>query len=361
MRSVKIVKALLIMAALPIFASAATLRYIVELSTEPAARFASRNFGERKESLARPEVLKHRQEIRVEQDSAAAEIQKLGGRIVGRTDTASNTLTIDLPEENAPKLSAIPGVKSYHKARILKANLDQSSFVHKLPQVYSQLGGSFNAGTGIKIGMIDTGIDITQSAFSDSGFQAPAGFPKVNTTADTKFTNNKVIVARSYVSLINPSDPDQGASDESGHGTLTADCAAGGPVSYTFGTLGPYSFTGVAPGAYLGAYKVFGTTGISDSYSNESAIVKAIDDAVNDGMDVINLSAGFSPPITVATDLIATALNTAFSAGVVVTASAGNDGNDFFLRFDQSAGRDHAGFHHVGRRDERDSGRRVLQ
>ena len=336
MRTVKIIKTFLIAAALPIFASAAVNRYIVELSTEPAARFAARNFGERKESLARPEVKKHLAAIRAGQDSAATEILKFGGRILERTDTTSNTLIVEIADENAAKLSSVPGFKSYHKARRLKANLDQAMVVHNLPLVYSQLGGNFNAGAGIKIGMIDTGIDITQPPFSDSGFQAPAGFPLVNNTADTKYTNNKVIVARSYVNLINPSDPDQGASDESGHGTLTADCAAGGPTGYSIGggdnggSLGPYSFAGVAPGAYLGAYKVFGTTGVSDSYSNEQAILKAIDDAVKDGMDVINMSSGYTLPIAISGDYIAMALNNAFAAGVIVTQSAGNDGNDYY-------------------------------
>ncbi len=199
MRSVKIVKALLITVALPMLASAATSRYVVDLSTEPAARFAARNFGERKEALARPEVQQHRAAIRAEQDTAATSIRALGGVVVSRTDTTSNTLIIDLPEEKAASLSSIPGVKSYHKVRLYRPALDQANIVHKLPQAYALVGGASNAGAGIKIAMIDTGIDITQPAFSDSGFQAARpGFPKVNSTSDTeKYTNNKVIVARS--------------------------------------------------------------------------------------------------------------------------------------------------------------------
>src|SRR5271165_6491096 len=106
MKTVKIIKTLLIVAALPLLAGAATRRYIVELSTEPAARFASRSFGERKESLARPEVQTHRDRIRTEQDQVAAQIQQLGGRILSRTDTASNTLAIELPEEKAAQLGS---------------------------------------------------------------------------------------------------------------------------------------------------------------------------------------------------------------------------------------------------------------
>lgn len=345
MKILKIVNALSIAIALPILAGAAQHRFIVEFSTEPAAVFAGRNFGERKESLARPEVKVQRDKIRAEQDAAISQIQQLGGRVVARTATTSNTATVDLPEENAAKLSSIPGVKAYHKERKYKVALDQANIVHKFPQAYSQVGGSRNAGAGIKIAVIDTGIDITQPAFSDTGFTAPAGFPVAGTSSDLKYTNNKVIVARSYVSLLNapsgtgePAEFDFSASDEQGHGTITSDCAGGGPTVTTTAT-----FTGGAPGAYLGNYKVFGTPGTaSDFADNEGAILQAIEDAESDKMDVINFSLGGFPPIPAATDSVAQALNGAVSAGLVVAAAAGNDGNGleiplFYISADNSA------------------------
>ena len=87
--------ALLFAVALP--ASAATRRYLVELSTEPGPA--------------------HRAEIRAEQDRVAISIQALGGVVISRTDTASNTLTVDLPEEKAPSLASIKGVRKYHVIR----------------------------------------------------------------------------------------------------------------------------------------------------------------------------------------------------------------------------------------------------
>lgn len=339
----KIFRNLLVIAAMPILAGAATRRYIVELSTEPAARFAGHAFGDRKGSLARPLVTGHRAAIRAEQDTAAAEIQKLGGLVVERTDTASNTLIVDLQEESAAKLSSVTGVKGYHRARRYKIALDQASIVHKFPQAYAQVGGSANAGAGIKIAIIDSGIDITQPAFVDTGFQAPAGFPIADASSDQQFVNNKVIVARSYISLLNvpPNDPnppetDFGASDEEGHGTITADCAAGMPTGTNLAT-----FNGAAPGAYLGNYKVFGTPGtVSDDADNEAAILMAIDDAINDGMDIISFSAGTFPPIPASQDSVAQALNNAVAGGVIATAAAGNDGNglDTGLFYDSADG-----------------------
>src|SRR5689334_20128464 len=108
MKNVKIIKAVLVVAALPLLAGAATQRYVVELSTEPAARFAARSFGERRQSLARPEVQAHRRRIRSEQDAAISGMNRVGGRIVLRTDTTSNTIVVDLEEADAAKLSAIP-------------------------------------------------------------------------------------------------------------------------------------------------------------------------------------------------------------------------------------------------------------
>ena len=327
MRTVKSVKTLLIVAALPLLAGAATRRYTVELSTEPAARFASRSFGPHAESLARPEVNAYRTRIRTEQDQLAASIQQLGGQILSRTDIASNTLTVSLPEEKAAQLGALPGVKNYHLEHRFKPLLDQAAIVHNLPQVYGLIGGASAAGQGIKIGMIDSGIDITQPAFLDTGFTAPAGFPKVNAVSDTKYTNNKVIVARSYVTLLaSLPDGDNSAADDQGHGTITADVAAGGLTSYP-ATSAP-SFTGIAPGAYLGSYKVLGTAGTNDT-STDAALLKAIDDAVADGMNVINFSYGsISPyPIPYSDDQEAAALNTAVSMGILVTAAAGDNGN----------------------------------
>jgi minor extracellular serine protease Vpr len=325
MRTVKIIKTLLIVAALPMLAGAATRRYIVELSTEPAARFASRSFGAHKEALTRPEVQTHRSNIRAEQDKLIAQIQQLGGRILSRTDTASNTLTVELPEENASKLATLSGVKNSHKERHFKAQLDQAGIVHHLPETYALIGGFNVAGLGMKIGMIDSGIDVTQPAFSGTGFTPPAGFPKVNAVSDTMYTNGKVIVARSYVSLLDNQDIDYSAADEDGHGTSTADCAAGMVTAFT----GSPSFTGIAPGAYLGSYKVFGTPGYNDS-PNDTALLAAIEDAVKDGMDVINYSIGSIFPIPLIEDQEATALSNAYSMGILVTVSSGDEGNGWF-------------------------------
>src|SRR5262249_19428035 len=140
--------------------------------------------------------------------------------------------------------------------------------------------GQNSAGVGIKIGMIDSGIDVNNPAFSDS-LPPVDGFPKFLTGSDKQFTNAKVIVAKNYTVLL-PDGGDPDAHDRDGHGTGTALAAAGGPAATPYGPV-----NGVAPKAYLGNYKVLDANG-----STSDVIAKAIDDAVADGMDVLNISLG---------------------------------------------------------------------
>ena len=174
----------------------------------------------------------------------------------------------------------------------------------------------------MKIAIIDTGIDVEHAGFQDPSLPIPDGFPRANTDADLAFTNRKVIVARSYADLFAAVDPDASPRDHVGHGTATAMAAAG--VSNT----GPLAMiSGVAPKAYLGSYKVFGSPGVNDG-ATDAAILKAIDDAVADGMDVISMSLGTIEATRIEDDIEVVALERAAALGVIVVIAAGNDGPD---------------------------------
>ena len=107
--------------------------------------------------------------------------------------------------------------------------LDHALPLHKVPDAWNMVGID-NAGAGIKIGIIDTGIDSGHPGFQDPSLPIPDGFPKVNADSDMAYTNNKVIVARSYASLFSRRDPDTSARDHVGHGTATSMAAAGVPM-----------------------------------------------------------------------------------------------------------------------------------
>ena len=180
------------------------------------------------------------------------------------------------------------------------------------------------AGQGVKIGIIDSGIDPDHPYFDPAGYTMPPGFPK----GQQRFTTAKVIVARSFVPKTGATAPSVRlafSEDDSSHGTHVAGIAAGNADTPADGRR----ISGVAPRAYLGNYKVFVETddGLSPN-ANSPAIVAAIEAAVADGMDVINFSGG-EPEIEPSRDIVALALDAAAAAGVVPVIAAGNDYNDF--------------------------------
>ena len=115
--------------------------------------------------------------------------------------------------------------------------------------------------------------------FEDCSTSDPAHGLPVCSSAGCEFTNNKVIVARSYVPLLNSGEADTSTPDDYsprdrvGHGTATAMAAAGETSTGPSDTI-----TGVAPKAFLGSYKVFGSPGVNDFTSGE-AVIEALEDA----------------------------------------------------------------------------------
>ncbi len=191
-------------------------------------------------------------------------------------------------------------------------------------------------GEGVVVGVIDTGIWPEHPSFADDGsYATPSILPlggaacdfgnTAHNSDDTPFTcNNKLIGARqvmpTYRALIG-ADPDEfdSARDDDGHGTHTASTAAGnaGVEAEIFGEeLGTIS--GVAPRAHVIAYKALGNLG-----GFGSDLAAAIDQAVADGVDVINYSVGGGPSLAGADDI---AFLFAADAGVFVATSAGNSG-----------------------------------
>jgi subtilisin family serine protease len=214
---------------------------------------------------------------------------------------------------------------TYHSLRDSSGASASAAEVNRAPTLIgaTNLWGSSRAtaGQGMKIGIIDDGIDQAHPYFNPSGYSYPAGFPKGNTA----YTTPKVIVARAYPSpsthwknAAKPFDPVY-----SDHATHVAGIAAGDVDTQT--DEGGAIVSGVAPNAYLGNYKAltvptsgFGLDG------NSPEIAKAIDQAVADGMNVINLSIG-EPEVEPSRDIVVCALDNAAAAGVVPVVAAEND------------------------------------
>ena len=291
-------------------------RYVLELSGDPAAVVATRP-GVRLAART-AEFAARRAGVRRTQMTARAAVASRGGTVVESMDTVINALIVNIPDDRAAELMQVPGAVKVHAVRRVRPLLNRALPLHKVPQAWSTLPlGQNSAGAGIRIGMIDTGIDVNNPAFSDP-LPAIDGFPKILSESDRQFTNAKVSVGKNYTYLL-PGGGDPDANDRDGHGTGTALVAAGGQAVSPYGPL-----VGVAPKAYIGNYKVLGADG-----GTSDVIAKAIDDAVADGMDVLNLSLGgyvtsYSDIDT--SEIGMAAIERAAKAGVIMVVAAGNEG-----------------------------------
>lgn len=294
-------------------------RYIVELDGDSVAVHVARQRG--RGGLRGAAAEARRSTLRGEQARAR---QQLGGGVTvnGAVENVGNALLVSVPDGDVERLRALPGVRRVRQVRTVKRLLDRAVVVNKVSEAWDRIGDA-NAGTGMKVAIIDTGVDNAHPSLRDSGLQAPDSYPRTNASTDDAFTNGKVIVARSYVDLLARRDPDASARDHVGHGTALAVIVAGSRTAAPLATI-----QGVAPQAYIGSYKVFGTPGYNDGATN-AAILKAIDDAVADGMDVINLSLGDDIALRLDEDELVQAVEQASKAGVLVVCAAGNNGPDF--------------------------------
>jgi minor extracellular serine protease Vpr len=237
---------------------------------------------------------------------------KLNGAAIGKLSNSSEVLAVEYNALYHPDMS-----ESY---KLINAQA-----------AWAAAGGRANAGSGVKVGMIDSGIDYRHPFFDPAGFSYPAGFPKCD-AADTaggscKNVSQKVIVAKVFYNKNNQTDydalPIAGLGD---HGSHTSGTVAGvvGKTA-TVNGVAIDDMSGIAPGAWLGNYNVFPGK-VEDARSED--ILNAVESAVNDGMDVLNLSLGGAYHGN--NDLLAKGLDTAVAAGVVVVASAGNEGPGAF-------------------------------
>ena len=234
----------------------------------------------------------------------------------------ANGFSLSLPSSELPRLRTLPGVRDVLPAGSYAPQLSATPQQIGAPALWGQTLDT--AGQGVKIGIIDSGIDAGHPFFDPTGYAMPAGFPK----GQERFTTAKVIVGRVFApkSATAASARVAFSDDDSSHGTHVAGIAAGNADTPAGGGR---RVSGVAPRAHLGNYKVFVETdsGLSPN-ANSPAIVAAIEAAVADGMDVINFSGG-EPEIEPSRDIVARALDAAAAAGVVSVVAAGNDYNDF--------------------------------
>src|SRR5689334_490714 len=160
--------------AAPLVAADVSNRYIVELSTEPVSahiRAAGRG------ALHSAGAERHRGRIRAEQTGFRGRVEAVSGVVTGAVETVKNAVVVSIDSAKAGELASLPGVRRVYPVREYKLLLSHALPLHKVTAAWSQAGAG-NAGAGVRIAIIDTGIDVRHPGFADAGMTAPEGFPR---------------------------------------------------------------------------------------------------------------------------------------------------------------------------------------
>jgi minor extracellular serine protease Vpr len=271
--------------------------------------------------------------LRQSQEGLKASLQSAGVRILHEYRIVLNGFAVVADRAVLAQVLSLPGVSHLEPVHIATPALDNSVSFILGGQDYPDLGSD---GTGIRIAIIDTGIDYTHATFGGSGDPAeyaannatiiePGTFPTAKVIGGTDLVGEwynancaPVPPAPGTCSSIPVPDPDP--LDLQGHGSHVAGIAAGVGTSKI-----PH---GVAPGASLLIFKLF-ALGSTSSANVVAAIEMAMDPNgdgdTSDHVDVINMSLG--GPYGRTTEIGAVASNAAVALGVIVVASAGNEGD----------------------------------
>jgi len=237
-------------------------------------------------------------------------------QVTGEFDIALNAVSVTLNGTSLATLLQGPGVSSadYENLYYPTTNDPDLGLIEAIA-AWQQGGGAAHAGEGVKVAIIDTGIDLNHPCFNDSGY------PQQTQLGDHRFTNNKVIAAK----VFNNRTVTQGYTPQAiqGHGTHVAGtvaCNSGTPATVN-GVAIPYSVSGVAPRALLGNYNVFPANVAS---ARDESIFQALEEAYQDGFDVANMSLGGGQHGV--QDLVMAAVDRLDQANMVVAVAAGNSG-----------------------------------
>jgi len=243
-----------------------------------------------------------------------------GAKVTGEFDISLNAVSLNLGGERLETIAAAPMVQRAEYQGLYYPTADDPDLgLINAIAAWGGRAGSATAGAGVKVAIIDTGIDVSHPCFNDAGY-APQ-----NQLGDRTFTNNKVIAAK----VFNNKTPSQAFTAEAtqDHGTHVAGtvaCNFETPATVNGVTI-PYKVSGVAPRALLGNYNVFpGEVGNARSED----ILNAMEAAYADGFDVGNMSlGGGSHGIQ---DLLTIAVDDLDQANMVFAVAAGNSGPGHF-------------------------------
>lgn len=347
-------------------------RYIVTMADEPVATYdggvkgyrATKPSQGRKVNAGSTNARRYRGYLKKQQDRAAA---RVGAKADQRFDVALSGFTTSLTPTQARTLAKAPGVLAVTKDTPKKLTDDKNSVdfwrLTGSNGVWAKLGGKSEAGRGVVAGIIDSGYHPESPSFAGKPLPTSApgagsdpyqpyregtaikmkksdgstfvGYCQPGENAAANFTgaecNSKVVSARYFAETYKLATPVAERTDylaaraRDGHGSHVGSTAVGNadvPVVLDGRNYGKIS--GVAPAAKMAVYKVcFTSVTYPDTTCYSSDSVAAVNQAVIDGVDVINYSISSGDDLLQPVDL---AFLNAAAAGIFVAASAGNSG-----------------------------------
>jgi subtilisin family serine protease len=309
--------------------------YVVVMETEPVlGNEEIAPEGEEAPDPASTEVVEYVAELEQEKAEALDGAGVDQSALLASFDYAANGFSAVLTPAEAEALATQKGVLSVQRDELRQLHTTDSPHFLGLDDRRGAWDSGYT-GAGVIVGVIDTGIWPEHPSFADSGLGAPPtdwmGGTPICEFGDTAYNpddaafdcNDKLIGARDMRTLYEffiGSETYSTARDYDGHGTHTASTATGNRdveasiFGRDFGEV-----TGIAPDAWVAAYSACGSQGCFGG-----DLADAIDQAVEDGVDVINYSIGSDTPGLLGPDDIAFLF--AADAGVFVATSAGNAG-----------------------------------
>jgi len=320
---------------------------MLEMRGDPVAVVQSKA---RNRELSRAQQDRIKADLKARQDAIQGDIAARGGTVLAQVQSAYNGIKVSVARSDVQALAQLPNVIAVRG--IQKQTPDHTSSVPYLgvPGTWEDLGVT---GAGVKIAIIDTGLDYTHANFGGDGTveafeladendetigdagdigQFGEGAPKVKGGWDFVGDEYNASADEGDPALMPQPDPDP--LDCNGHGSHVGGSAAGFGVADDGSTYdGDYDSDtyegefrvgpGVAPEADLYGLRVFGCAGSTD------VTVEAIDWAVDNDMDVINMSLGSA--FGRRTDPSAVASTNAAASGVIVVTSSGNSGPSQYI------------------------------
>ncbi|WP_334075402.1 S8 family serine peptidase [Paenibacillus sp. A14] len=309
----------------PLTDSQEPVSVIVELQQTPVKVFeAEAGQVQSKSSLKGPSISSHLAKIKLEKSifKKAAQSQ-LNAKIKREFTQVFNGYSLTLAANQVEELLTLPGVKAVYPNKTVYATSEPDTLVTaqgSVPFIGSEALWSEGArGEGIKIGVLDTGAAKDHPDLEGAIVRNPDGYwgyDIINNDGEPYETTKEDYYKAREENPNLPEVNELGKTYYTSHGSHVTGIIAGQGV----GAAGMEGIKGVAPEADIYAYKVLGPYG---GGTNEG-VIAGIEKAVEDGMDVINLSLGSPGNNEASADSVA--VNNAVRTGVIAIVAGGNDG-----------------------------------